>query len=326
MTDPASSSSAAPLTQTPNDAGSPLLRLGTRSSALARWQAEWVAARLTDCGVRIQLVPIATKGDVTSGPLGSMGQQGLFTKEIQRALLAGEIDLAVHSLKDLPTDPVPNLILAAVPPREKNRDVLVSPRAATLEDLPPGARVGTGSIRRRAQLLHLRPDLTVLDIRGNVDTRLRKLDEGQYDAILLAEAGLLRLGLAHRMTQVIPPTSMLPAAGQGALGIESRADDAATRQVLTALDDPDTHHSVLAERVLLATLRAGCLAPVGAWARVVGGSLQLDAVVLSSDGTERLARSASGPPAAAEQIGAQVAAELLAAGADRLIATARQSV
>lgn len=322
MTDPASHAPTAP--EAPVDAGSPGLRLGTRSSPLARWQAEWVAAQLADRGVRTQLVPITTKGDVTSGPLGSAGQQGLFTKEIQRALLTGEIDFAVHSLKDLPTDPVPGLTLAAVPLRENNRDALVSQRAASLEALPPGARVGTGSLRRRAQLLHLRPDLTVLDIRGNIDTRLRKLDEGQYDAILLAEAGLLRLGLAQRITQVIPPTSILPAVGQGALGIESRTDDAATRRVLAALDDPDTHHAVLAERALLASLRAGCLAPVGAWARLVDGRLQLDAVVLSSDGRERLARSAAGPPAAAEQLGAQVAAELLAAGADRLIATAHQ--
>lgn len=321
MTDHATAAAMRSPNTTPSG---PLLRLGTRSSALARWQAEWVAARLADLGVATQLVPIATKGDVTAGPLGAMGQQGVFTKELQRALLDDQIDLAVHSLKDLPTDPVPGLALTAVPPREQNRDVLVAARAGSLADLPPGARVGTGSIRRRAQLLYLRPDLTVLDIRGNVDTRLRKLDEGQYDAILLAEAGLLRLGLAQRITEALPPESMLPAVGQGALGIETRSDAAATRQVLAALDDRDTHCSVLAERALLAALRAGCSAPVGAWARVVEGRLQLDAAVLSSDGRERLANSAAGPPTEAEPLGAEVARALLAAGADRLIATARR--
>jgi hydroxymethylbilane synthase len=302
------------------------LRLGTRSSALARWQADWVAARLAEHGVRTELVPITTKGDVTSGPLGAIGQTGLFTKEIQRALLDRQIDLAVHSLKDLPTDPVAGLLLAAVPARERNHDALVSARPTSIQSLPPAARIGTGSIRRRAQLLHVRPDVKVLDIRGNVDTRLRKLDEGQYDAILLAEAGLLRLGLDHRITEIIPYAMMLPAVGQGALGIETRSDDDAARRAVAVLNDLDTYHSVIAERALLATLRAGCLAPVGAWARVVDGRLQLDAAVLSCDGSERIAKSAEGNATEAEQLGAAVARELLAVGADRLIATVRNQL
>ena len=241
----------------------PQLRLGTRSSPLARWQAEWVAARLTERGVAVELVPITTQGDVKTQPLGQIGGQGLFTKELQRALLDGQIDLAVHSLKDLPTAPVDGLSLAAVPPRESTADVLVSNIVKQIEQLPPSARIGTGSLRRKAQLLHLRPDLQVEEIRGNVDTRLRKLDEGQYDAIVLAEAGLRRLGLAERIVQVIPRSLMLPAVGQGALGIEARADDAATCNLLAPLDDAATHQAVLAERSLLLTLRGGCLAPVG---------------------------------------------------------------
>src|SRR5262245_54778381 len=244
------------------------LRLGTRGSALARWQAEWVAARLSARGVAVELVPITTKGDVKTGPLGQIGGEGLFTKELQRALLERQIDLAVHSLKDLPTTPVEGLSLAAVPERESTSDVLVSAKAWRIEDLPPSAHVGTGSLRREAQLLHLRPDLIVEDIRGNIETRLRKLTDGQFDAIVLAEAGLKRLGLADRDVHIIPRSVMLPAVGQGALGIETREDDDQTQSFLQPLDHTETHQAVDAERALLAALRAGCLAPVGAWARV----------------------------------------------------------
>ena len=193
---------------------SPHLRLGTRNSPLARWQAEWVAARLTALGVAVELVPITTQGDVKSGPLGQIGGMGLFTKELQRALLDNQIDLAVHSLKDLPTEPVVGLALAAVPERESTADVLLTTKYGSLESLPKGAKVGTGSLRRKSQLLHARPDLAIEDIRGNVETRVRKLDDGEYDAIVLAEAGLKRLGLAHRITQVLPQSLMLPAVGQ----------------------------------------------------------------------------------------------------------------
>ena len=290
---------------------------------MALWQAEWVAARLREQGSDVELIRIQTTGDVASQPLQTIGGQGLFTKELQRALLDDRIDLAVHSLKDLPTDPVEGLSVAAVPPRESNHDVLVAREATSLETLPDQARLGTGSRRRKSQLLYARPDLQVSDIRGNLDTRLRKLDEGQYDAIVLAEAGLKRLGWELRITQILPREVMLPAIGQGALGIESRSDDSATRSQLAPLDDADTHASILAERAMLAQLRAGCLAPVGAWGRVLDGQLYLDGVVLSSSGKHRVAASASGSPADAVQLGQQVADSLLAQGAATLIAEER---
>jgi hydroxymethylbilane synthase len=301
---------------------SPRLRLGTRSSPLARWQAEWVAARLTELGVAVELVPITTQGDVKSGPLGQIGGMGLFTKELQRALLDNQIDLAVHSLKDLPTEPVVGLTLAAVPERESTADVLLATKFQRLDALPKGARVGTGSLRRKAQLLHARPDLVIEDIRGNVETRVRKLDEGEYDAIVLAEAGLKRLGLAQRITQVLPRTMMLSAVGQGALGIEARADDQATLRQVAPLDHDDTHQAVLAERTMLLSLCAGCLAPVGALAQVAGDRLQLEAVVLSPDGNKRITAGAATATNDAVYLGQMVAEELLRLGAAELIASA----
>lgn len=298
------------------------LRLGTRASALARWQAEWVAARLQENGVAVELVPIVTQGDVKTGPLGQIGGQGLFTKELQRALLDDRIDLAVHSLKDLPTEAVEGLAVAVVPERESTADVLVSSRADSIATLPPAARVGTGSLRRKAQLLHLRADLIVEDIRGNVETRLRKLDEGQYDAIVLAEAGLKRLGYADRIAAIIPNTQMLPAIGQGALGVETRSGDERVRALLAPLDHAASHQAVLAERTLLSRLRAGCLAPVGAWGRFEPGRLLLDAVVLSHDGARRLTASDS-DAGNALALGERVAQHLLAQGAAELISQAR---
>lgn len=300
----------------------PRVRLGTRSSPLARWQAEWVSARLTALGVEVEMIHITTQGDVKTGPLGQIGGQGLFTKEIQRALLDNEIDLAVHSLKDLPTADVPGLLIAAVPRRESVNDVLVGPFRA-LDELPQGARVGTGSLRRRAQLLHQRPDLQLLEIRGNVDTRLRKLDAGEYDAIVLAQAGLSRLGLADRITYIIPQQVMLPAVGQGALGLETRADDDTTQAILQPLSDAPTMAAVTAERTLLRALRAGCLAPVGAWARMQDSQLKLDAVVLHPNGTARLAAEGTAAAVNAAALGQQVADELLQKGAAELIAAAR---
>ncbi len=301
-----------------------VLRLGTRGSALARWQADWVTAQLQQAGVEVQQVLITTQGDVRTGPLGVVGGQGLFTKEIQRALLDDRVDLAVHSLKDLPTDAIDGLVLAAVPRRESCGDVLVSDQARDVETLAQGSRVGTGSMRRRAQLLHQRPDLSVLDIRGNVDTRLRQLDEGNYDAIVLAEAGLKRLGLADRITHVLAKSWMLPAIGQGALGLETRAHDDWTRQRVSLLDDADTHRSVLAERRLLSVLHGGCLAPVGAWGRVEEGRLYLDAAVLDPQGTRRLLVHVEGAPDEALSLGEQAACELLAQGANELINAARR--
>lgn len=299
------------------------LRLGTRGSALARWQAEWVAARLTERGVDVELVPITTQGDVKTGPLNEIGGMGLFTKELQRALLDRQIDLAVHSLKDLPTDSVEGLDLAAVPERESTADVLVSHKADRVEALPPQARIGTGSLRRKAQLLFARPDLMVEDIRGNVETRLRKLDEGQFDAIILAEAGLKRLGLAEPIRHVIPRSLMLSAVGQGALGIEARSDDERTRDLLAPLDDEHTHQAVLAERTLLHSLGTGCMAPVGALAWIESDRLHLQAAVLAWDGSRRVTAAAARPTNDAIVLGRVVAEELLSQGAGELIAAAR---
>ena len=309
------------------------LRLGTRGSKLARWQAEWVAERLQQLGCVVELIEIATRGDVERAQsIEEIGTRGVFTKEIQRALLSGDVDLGVHSLKDLPTEPVDGLVLAAVPERESPSDVLICPRSratsgaalsAPYSVLPQGARVGTGSLRRQAQMRHHRPDLQIADVRGNVDTRLRKLDEGQFDAIVLAEAGLRRLGLADRITQRLPFNVMLPAVGQGALGIECRADDAKTRAILANVEDQATRAAVTAERALLEQLRGGCRAPVGAIARVDLGKLQLSAVVLSADGAQRLAADQAGSSGEAEALGRRVADALLAQGAAALIAESR---
>lgn len=300
-----------------NQESSETLRIGSRASALARWQAEWVSAELQRIGVRTEIVLVTTSGDTDQRPLGSIGGQGLFTKEIQRALLDDRIDLAVHSLKDLPTEAVDGLTLGAVPKRASPHDALVSQAANSLADLPEAARIGTGSQRRRAQLRSKRPDLQVLDIRGNVDTRLRKLAEGEYDAIILAEAGLHRLGLEDNITAVLTPEEMMPAVGQGALGIECRADDATTLGHLASLNDRETEICVTAERLLLAALQAGCSAPVGANCRPAEGQFSLQAVALSVDGQTRLYSEAHG--ADPHELASRATEELLQQGAAKLI-------
>jgi hydroxymethylbilane synthase len=277
---------------------SDVLRIGTRGSKLALWQAEWVAGRLAELGQAAEIIVISTRGDEnTRQPLGSLSGTGVFTREIQQALRRSQVDAAVHSLKDLPTDPVDGIALAAVPPRESARDAVVSRSRDTLDNLPPGARIGTSSLRRAAQLRYLRSDLEAVDIRGNVDTRLRKLDAGEYDALILAEAGLLRLGWADRISQVLSPEQMLPAPGQGALAIECRSDDELALRALKVLNDEATLCSVTAERNVLAALYAGCSAPVGAWGQVnANGELELLAAVLSHDGKSRwLARDSAAP-------------------------------
>lgn len=272
----------------------------------------------------VELVPITTTGDREQrGPIGSLGSQGVFTKEIQRALLEDRIDLAVHSLKDLPTEPVDGLGLAAVPERETVRDALICRDATSLTDLPEGARVGSGSKRRQSQLLHYRPDLKMVDIRGNVDTRLAKLDEGQYDAIVLAEAGLKRLGLADRITELIPSDIMLPAVGQGALGLETRSDDTAAQAALAPINHPRTHAAVIAERSMLAALHGGCLAPIAAWGRFEEDNLTLTGRVLSADGTKRIESTENGNDADGIALGRVVAQHLTDQGAAELIAVAR---
>jgi hydroxymethylbilane synthase len=299
------------------------LRIGTRGSPLALWQARHIADRLRPLSAprAVELVEIETAGDrVRDLALTQIGGDGVFTKEIQRALLAGAVDLAVHSLKDLPTTPVAGLVLAAVPPRGPAGDVFVSRRHRRFDELPAGAVVATSSLRRRAQALHRRPDLRLVNLRGNVETRLRKLQEQDLDAIILAQAGLERLGLAEHITGILDPVWMLPAVGQGALGLECRADDAETRALLEPLNDVPTRQAVLAERAVLRGLGGGCLVPIGAAGRVAGTQLSLRAVVLPPDGTRRVAAETAGRAAEAEALGQDLAQMLLASGARELLA------
>lgn len=306
------------------------LRLGTRASPLAQWQADWVTTRLEAGGVAVERVLITTSGDRSqASAVTQFGVVGAFTKEIQRALIEDRIDLAVHSLKDVPTEAAPGLALAAIPERGPCGDVLVTRDGRPLAELPLGARVGTGSLRRRAHLWHVRPDLQMLDIRGNVDTRLRKLDEGQYDALVLAEAGLARLGLAEQNAWRIDHDTLLPAVGQGALGIETRIGDDAHRDpavvAVAGLDHRATRCAVLAERALLAKLCAGCLAPVGAYGRLdEDGSLVLSAAVLSPDGKQKLAAETAGAAEDCIHVGERAASELISQGADELVRQAHQ--
>jgi hydroxymethylbilane synthase len=299
------------------------LRLGTRASPLAQWQAEWVAAQLRERGVEVELIPITTTGDRQQGSLQNIGGQGVFTKEIQRALLDHRIDLAVHSLKDLPTGMTPNLCLAAVPERADVGDVLVSAKYRTLEELPPGASVGTGSLRRQSQLLRVRPDLQMGDVRGNVETRLRKLHDGEFDALILAAAGLKRLGLESHIAQVLPLDMILPAIGQGALGLETRIDDPATRSIVAVLDHLPSHAAVWAERSMLAALQGGCLAPIAGLGRVEHGQLTLLGRVIRHDGAAMLESRQTTDVSDAVQLGRQVAKSLLDQGAGNWIAAAR---
>ncbi|WP_197528510.1 hydroxymethylbilane synthase [Aeoliella mucimassa] len=296
------------------------LRLGTRGSKLARWQADWTAAELRELGHTVEIVEITTTGDANqSHDLGAIGSVGLFTKEIQRALLDKVVDLAVHSLKDLPTTPVEGLTLAAIPERAEVNDALVSREGAPLLALPPDSIIGTGSLRRRSQLLRLRPDFKLADIRGNVDTRLRKLDEGEFDAIILAAAGLMRLGLAQRITQLIPPEQMLPAPAQGALGLECRAGDQRVLDALAPLNHAETDAAATAERAMLARVEGGCLAAIGAYATVVDGQLTLNSTILSGDGSQQLSATATGAMEQAQQVGEQAGDALLAQGAAKLV-------
>jgi hydroxymethylbilane synthase len=299
------------------------LRIGTRGSPLALWQAHHVATLLHAAipELPIELVEIQTAGDqVRDVPLVQLGGEGAFTKAIQHALLDKRIDLAVHSLKDLPTFVVPGLLLAAVPPRGPTGDALVSLRHASFDSLPPAAVVATSSLRRKAQLLHRRPDLNLVDIRGNVETRLRKLAEQSLDATILAEAGLVRLGLGESITEILDDHWMLPAVGQGALGLECRRDDGATCAILAQIDHPHTHAAVLAERALLRGLGGGCHVPIGAKTGVAGKTLSLRGAVLAPDGTRRIDGQIAGAISDAETLGETLARQLRAQGADELLA------
>jgi len=293
-----------------------MLVIASRGSQLALWQARWVERQLTARGHECRIEIIKTTGDkITDVPLAKVGTKGLFTKEIEEALLDGRADLAVHSMKDLPTELPEGLVLSAVPEREDPRDAVVGKRLA---DLPRGAKVGTSSLRRAAQLRGLRPDLRVESVRGNLDTRLRKLDEGQYDAILLAAAGLKRLGWGERIAEILPAEVMCSAVGQGALAIETRAHGAGF-DACAVLDHGATHAAVAAERGVLEALGGGCQVPIGAYATVKDGRLRVSAMVASPDGGEVVRAEAEGSAAEAESIGRGLGAELLARGARRIL-------
>ncbi len=310
------------------------LTLGTRGSALARTQSQWVADRFmaTHSHVSVRLELIRTLGDaVQDRPLDALGRTGVFTAELERALLDGAVDFAVHSLKDLPVLGPPDLLIAAIPPREDPRDALVMPRSATFAlmrsvaealsaALPQGARVGTCSLRRRAQLRHARPDLAFLDLRGNVDTRLFKLDAGEYDACIFAAAGLKRLGLANRITWSLPPSLCMPDPGQGALAVQIRADRDDLRNLLACLNDPVTGACVTSERATLATMGGGCSTPLGALAiEIEPGRLHLKATVADPEGRALLRAEGTGNASDPESLGRQVANLLKAQGAMSLL-------
>jgi hydroxymethylbilane synthase len=298
------------------------LRLGTRGSHLALWQANHIAERLRPVlePRPIEIVIIETHGDVIQDrPLAAMGGFGVFTKSIQDALLDNRVDVAVHSLKDLPTIPVQGLELSAVPPRGPTGDAFVSQKYARFDELPQGAVVGTSSLRRKAQLLNRRRDLGIVDLRGNVETRLRKLREQNLDAIVLAEAGLLRLGLGDAISEILDPSWMLPAVGQGAIGLECRADDAETRHLVEAVNDLATWAAVRAERAMLWGLGGGCLVPIGAVTKVEGHLMTLRGAVLSPDGTRKVVDTHRGSVDQPLNVGSELAAKLFSAGARELL-------
>jgi hydroxymethylbilane synthase len=305
-----------------------LLRIGSRGSALALWQANHVRMCLAELhGINSEIVRIHTSGDhFQARAISQIGWKGVFIKELEDALLTGTIDLAVHSMKDVPTETPQGLVFPAVSKREDVRDCFISHRGVTFEKLPSGSRVGTSSLRRQAQLRLHRPDLEPVELRGNVDTRLKKVAAGAYDAIILAKAGVDRLGMSEKITEILSPTVMLPAIGQGALGIETREADRETSSLVAALNDQDTRSCVTAERALLRELEGGCQVPLGAWARLGASGLLLEACVLSPDGKEHLRRELDGPVVDADKIGRRLGQILLEAGADRILRIAERGV
>jgi hydroxymethylbilane synthase len=306
-----------------------VLRIGTRGSELALWQSRHVAARIAaqEGAPEVELVTIRTEGDkITDVPLSRVAGRAFFTKEIEEALLAREVDLAVHSLKDLATVMPTGLAIGAVLEREDPRDVLLAARPTTLAELPAGARIGTSSLRRRALLARARPDLELVELRGNVPTRIRRLLEGRYDAIVLAAAGVRRLGLVEHVRESLAPERFLPAVAQGAMAIQVRAGDAGTLEWIAPLEHAPTRAEVTAERALLRELEGGCQVPVGALARVEGGRLGLRAEVCSLDGTETVAGEHAGAPGEAERIGVELARRLVDSGAATILDAIRAAL
>lgn len=299
------------------------LRIATRKSPLAMWQAEFVKARLEaeHSGLSVELLPMSTKGDkILDTPLAKIGGKGLFLKELENAMLDGRADIAVHSMKDVPMEFPDGLGLYCICEREDPRDAFVSNDYPSLDALPQGAIVGTSSLRRQCQLLKLRPDLQIKDLRGNVNTRLAKLDAGEYHAIILASAGLLRLAMQQRIADYLSPDTLLPAGGQGAVGIECRSDDARLHALLAPLNDADTAIRVKAERALNHRLQGGCQVPIACFAELDGSQLRLRALVGAIDGSRVIEDEIHGPAEQAEQLGVTLAERLLSAGADKILA------
>jgi len=297
------------------------LRIGTRGSILARWQAEFVRKQLFQItGVEAEIVIVKTSGDkMQQGPLTQIGGKGIFIKELEEALLEETVDLAVHSVKDIPTETPGRLFFPAVCRRDDVRDCLVSHNGTALANLRQGARVGTSSLRRQAQLRHFRQDLDIRELRGNVDTRLRKVGRGEYDAIVLSKAGLDRLGWSQKITEPLSTEISLPAVGQGAIAIESRVKDQEAGEILEKLDDPETRTAIIAERALLKALQGGCQVPLGAWARFERNELIMEAVVCSVDGVQYVRKKATAPAGQAAQLGEHMARELLEGGARSIL-------
>ena len=294
------------------------LRIGSRGSQLALWQANHISTLLRERGHEVEIEIIHTTGDkITDVALAKVGTKGMFTKEIEEALAAGRVDLAVHSLKDLPTELPHGFEIAAITEREDPRDAFCSQHYSSAEDLPQGARVGTSSLRRQAQLKAIRPDLDIHPLRGNVDTRLRKLQFSEYDAIILASAGLKRLGKTELIKQIIPAEIMCPAAGQGALGIEIREGDEKTRELLAFLNDPSARAATTCERALLNRLGGGCQVPIGAFAEQRNGKLHLESIVADPDGSKVLRDSRDGDNP--ERLGNEAGAALLQRGGDQIL-------
>ncbi len=298
-------------------------RIGTRGSILARWQADFVRKQILQAtGIDAEIVIVKTTGDkLTHASFAEIGGQGVFIKELEDALLREEVDLAVHSVKDVPTDVSSRLCFPVICRRNDVRDCLIAAKPGqTLATLRQGARLGTSSLRRAAQMRHARPDLDVRELRGNVDTRLRKVESGEYDAILLAKAGLDRLGLNARIAEILEPDVLMPAVGQGAIGVQARLKDEEMNEAISSLDDFETRQSIVAERSLLSALQGGCQVPLGAWARFERNELVMDAVVCSPDGKQMLRQKSSAPPQEARELGQKIAELLWNQGAGEILA------